>query len=64
MEKKEEYCIIKLIKQGDGKPNLPVIILDSDDSIKDFTDKQKAIDFVKFLEKNSDSGHKFYIEKI
>lgn len=57
------YCIVKLIKNHDGI-ELPVIMLDSDDEVWEFTDVDEVIKLAEILTKNSDSGHKYYVKKV
>jgi len=57
------YCIVKLIKNNDGI-ELPVIMLDSDDEVWEFSDVDEVIKLAEILTKNSDSGHKYYVKKV
>lgn len=57
------YCIVKLIKNNDGI-ELPVIMLDSNDEVWEFTDVDEVIKLAEILTKNSDSGYKYYVKKV
>ncbi len=57
------YCIVKLIKNVEGI-ELPVIMLDSDDEVWEFSNPDDAIKLAEILTKNSDSGHKYYVKKV
>ena len=57
------YCIVKLIKNVEGI-ELPVIMLDSDDEVWEFSNPDDAIKLAEILTKNSDSGYKYYVKKV
>jgi len=57
------YCIVKLIKNLEGI-ELPVIMLDSDDEVWEFSNPDDAIKLAEILTKNSDSGYKYYVKKV
>ena len=57
------YCIIKLVKTIDGK-ELPVIMLDTLDEVWEFESLEIAEKMASILERNSDSGHTYYVRKV
>lgn len=57
------YCIVKLIKNGEGI-ELPVILLDSEEEVWEFQTADDAIKIAEILTKNSDSGYKYYVKKV
>lgn len=59
----EHYCIVKLVKSINGR-ELPVIMLDSNDEVWEFENEMDAEQMAQILEKNSDSGHKYFVKKV
>jgi hypothetical protein len=57
------HCIVKMVKNVDGK-ELPVIMLDSHDEVWEFDTLNDATSMAEILEKNSDSGHSYYVKKV
>ena len=59
----EHYCIVKMVKSVNGK-ELPVIMLDSHDEVWEFDDFEDAERIANILEKNSDSGYRYWVKKV
>lgn len=59
----EHYCIVKMVKSVNGK-ELPVIMLDSHDEVWEFEVFEEAERIANILEKNSDSGHRYWVKKV
>jgi hypothetical protein len=57
------YCIVKMVKSVNGV-ELPVILLDSHDEVWEFDDEEVAEGMALILEKNSDSGHTYFVKKV
>lgn len=57
------YCIIKVIKNENGK-DLPVIMLDNSDEVWEFETLESAEKIALILEKNSDSGYEYFVKKL
>lgn len=57
------YCIVKMIKNNEGV-ELPVILLDSSDEVWEFSNKEEAEHISEILEKNSDSGYRYFVKKV
>ena len=57
------YCIIKVIKNENGK-DLPVIMLDNSDEVWEFETFESAEKIALILEKNSDSGYEYFVKKL
>ena len=57
------YCIIKVIKNENGK-DLPVILLDNSDEVWEFESLEEAEKIANILEKNSDSGYEYFTKKV
>jgi hypothetical protein len=57
------YCIVKMVKSVNGV-ELPVILLDSHDEVWEFDDEEIAEGMALILEKNSDSGHTYFVKKV
>ncbi len=56
------YVIVKMIKNSNGKM-LPVIILDGDGEIWEFTNEKDAEKIRSAFENNSDSGYTYFVKK-
>lgn len=59
----EHYCIVKMVKSISGV-ELPVIMLDSHDEVWEFETEKEAEQMATILEKNSDSGHTYWVKKV
>ena len=57
------YVIVKMIKNSNGKM-LPVIILDGDGEIWEFTNEKDAEKIRSAFKNNSDSGYTYFVKKI
>ena len=57
------YCIVKMVKSINGV-ELPVIMLDSHDEVWEFDSEADAEQMATILEKNSDSGHTYFVKKV
>jgi hypothetical protein len=57
------FVIVKLIKNEKGK-TLPVIILNSDGDIWEFSNERDAETIRAAFENNSDSGYNYFVRKI
>jgi hypothetical protein len=57
------WVIIKLVK-NEGNVKLPVIILDENDEIWEFSSEEEASRMRKIFQENSDSGHEYIIKKL
>jgi hypothetical protein len=58
------YCIIKHVKNNNTGRTLPVIILNSDTEVWEFTTKEEAEKYCSIFQANSDSNHKYEVKKI
>ena len=52
-----------MIKNNEGV-ELPVILLDSSDEVWEFLNKEEAEHISEILEKNSDSGYRYFVKKV
>lgn len=57
------YCIIKILKNENGK-ELPVVLLDNSDEVWEFATREDAERIANILEKNSDSGYEYLVKKV
>lgn len=57
------YCIVKMVKSVNGI-ELPVILLDSHDEVWEFENIEFAEGMALILQKNSDSGHTYFVKKV
>jgi hypothetical protein len=57
------YVIVKMVKNVNGR-QLPVIILDSQGEIWEFSNEKDAEKMRVTFENNSDSGHTYFVKKI
>ena len=57
------YVIVKMIKNVNGR-QLPVIILDSQGEIWEFSNEKDAEKMRITFENNSDSGYTYFVKKI
>lgn len=58
------YVIIKSIKNKKTGKQLPVILLNSDNEVWEFNTEKEADNMKNIFQKNSDSGHDYFIKKI
>ena len=58
------YVIIKSIKNKKSGKQLPVILLNSDNEVWEFNSEKEADNMRNIFQKNSDSGHDYFIKKI
>lgn len=60
----EKYVIVKFIKNEKTGKEIPVILLDSQNEIMEFDDKDEAERIKNLFQVNSDSGHVYGIKRI
>ena len=58
------YVIIKHVKNKKTGKRLPVIILNVDNEVWEFTTEKEAEDMKDIFQNNSDSGHFYSVKKI
>lgn len=57
------YIIVKLIKNDKGV-EMPVVLIDTHSEVWEFDSEKEAEEIRTILEKNSDSGYKYFIKKV
>lgn len=57
------YVIVKYIKNKNNK-ELPVILIDSQSEILEFSSIEEAEKMKEIFQKNSDSGYKYEVKKL
>ena len=57
------YCIIKIMENEKGKP-IHSVIIDNLSEVMEFNTPEEAEKYRTIFEKNSDSGHEYYLKKL